>query len=69
MDTLTAESIEIRVDTACQIEERLNVAVQNLQPIASGNRHGILVTRLGPGHYRICLSDEVPFGLTHEHSL
>ncbi|MCU1517485.1 MAG: hypothetical protein JWQ75_2206 [Pseudarthrobacter sp.] len=29
-------------------------------------RHGILVTRLNPGHYRISLSEDVPVGLTRE---
>jgi hypothetical protein len=31
-------------------------------------KHGILVTRLNPGHYTVSLSDSVPFGLTREQS-
>ncbi len=67
MATATAEHIEIKVDSACQIEDRLNSAVKDLQVIATCTRtHGILVTRLSPGHFRVSLSDQVPFGLTRE---
>lgn len=69
MNTATAEPVEIRVNSACQIEERLNAAVQHLQAVAtSGGTQGILVTRLNPGHYTVSLSDKVPFGLTREQS-
>ncbi len=64
----TIEAVEVRVDTACQVEERLNAAVQDLQSLAIRTRHGILVTRLGAGHYTVSLSDKVPFGLTREHA-
>jgi hypothetical protein len=68
MNTATIEHLEIRVESAGQIEDRLNSAVKDLQAIATRTRtHGILVTRLNPGHYRIALSDQVPFGLTREH--
>ncbi|MEW9871306.1 hypothetical protein [Arthrobacter sp. HS15c] len=66
MNTATAEHVEVRVDSARQIEERLNAAVKELQPLAASARHGILVTRLNPGHYTISLSEDVPFGLTRE---
>jgi hypothetical protein len=67
MNTATVEHLEIRVDSACQIEDRLNSAVEDRQAIATRTRtHGILVTRLNPGHYRVSLSDRVPFGLTRE---
>jgi hypothetical protein len=67
--TTTAEVLEVRVDTARHIEERLNAAVRNLQDVAVRTRkHGILVTRLNPGHYTVSLSDSVPFGLTREQS-
>lgn len=49
MNIATAEHVEVRVDSACQIEERLNAAVQDLQPLAARARNGILVTRLNPG--------------------
>ena len=69
MNTATAEPVEIRVNSACQIEERLNAAVQILQAVARhAGTHGILVTRLNPGHFTVSLSDKVSFGLTREHS-
>jgi len=67
MTTATAEYIEVRVDSAGEVEERLNSAVKDLQVIATRSRaHGILVTRLNPGHFSVSLSDQVPFGLTRE---
>lgn len=67
MHSTTAEPVEVKVDTARQVEERLNAAVQDLQAVATRTRtRGILMTRLNPGHYRVSLSDKVPFGLTRE---
>jgi hypothetical protein len=69
MNTTTAEVLEVKVDTAQQLEERLNAAVRNLQDVATRTgAHGILVTRLNPGHYTVALSDSVPFGVTREQS-
>jgi hypothetical protein len=65
----TAEVLEVKVDTARHLEERLNDAVRNLQDVAARTgEHGILVTRLNPSHYTVSLSDKVPFGLTREQS-
>lgn len=36
------------------------------QAIESDGRHGILVTRHGPGSFTVAVSDEVPYGTTHE---
>lgn len=44
------------------------VAAMSEQAILDGRR-GILVTRHAPGTFTIELSDEVPFGLTHERDL
>ena len=50
----TTEVLDVKVDTARQLEERLNAAVRNLQDVAIRTRaHGILVTRLNPGHYTV----------------
>ncbi|MEV7133726.1 hypothetical protein AB0N24_12640 [Arthrobacter sp. NPDC093128] len=69
MNTATAEMLEVKVDTARQLEERLNAAVRSLQDVAIRTRaQGILVTRLNPGHYTVSLSDSVPFGVTREQS-
>jgi hypothetical protein len=66
MDNST-EVIEVIADTARLVEARLDAAVLDLQSMATrtGTR-GIMVTRLNPGHYTVALSDEVPFGRTHE---
>jgi hypothetical protein len=67
MNTTTAEVVEVKVETARQLEERLDAAVRDLQLVAARTRNrGILVTRLNPGHYTLSLSDTVPFGLTRE---
>lgn len=68
MNNATTQYLEVRVDSACQIEERLNAAVQDLQPLAARTRNGILVTRLNLGHFTISLCEEVPFGLIRERS-
>lgn len=63
----TTEVVEVKVETARQLEERLDAAVRDLQLVAARTRNqGILVTRLNPGHYTLLLSDTVPFGLTRE---
>lgn len=67
MPTATEEYVDVRVTSAVEMEDRLNSAVQELQVIATRTRtRGILVTRLNPGHFRVSLSDRVPFGLTRE---
>ena len=70
MNTATAEVLEVKVDTAQQFEERLDARrpePAGLWPPAPVT-HGILVTRLNPGHYTVSLSDTVPFGVTREQS-
>ena len=36
------------------------------QSIESGSRQGILVRRHGPSSFTVAVSDEVPYGATHE---
>jgi hypothetical protein len=68
-NTMTAllDSIDIHVTSRRVLDERLNEAVKTLQELAmlTGD-HGILVVRNRPGHYTAALSDQVPFGMTHE---
>ncbi len=65
--TTTTESIEIQVDNRDVLDEQLNDAVRGLQQLAMiTGTHGILITRLRPGHYTAALSDQVPFGMTRE---
>lgn len=67
MNTAIDVFVEVRVDTVSQIEDRLDAAIQHLLPLTTRSRHGILVTRFNPGHFSICVSEQVPFGLTQEH--
>jgi len=65
--TTASECIDIQVDSRRLLDERLNDAVLGLQRIAMlTGAHGILLTRLKPGHYTAALSDQVPFGMTRE---
>jgi hypothetical protein len=66
MNNANDASVEVRVDTASQIESMLEAAIEKLQPMATLSRQGILVTRLDPGHFSISVSDAVPFGVTLE---
>jgi hypothetical protein len=65
--TALLDSIDIHVTSRRVLDERLNEAVKTLQELAmlTGD-HGILVVRNRPGHYTAALSDQVPFGMTHE---
>ena len=64
MNSPTAEVLEVKVETARQLEERLDAAVRNLQLVAARTRsRGILVTRLDPGIYTGALGSGVPCGV------
>jgi hypothetical protein len=59
--------IDIKVTSRHLLDERLEAAVRDLQEVAMlSGTHGILLTRNEPGHYTAALSDQVPFGMTHE---
>lgn len=60
--------IEIHVATPQSVDEELNSAVADLQPTASDERHGVLVTRHSPRHYSVAISAAVPFGTIMEQS-
>ncbi|QDY90114.1 hypothetical protein E7Y32_07770 [Arthrobacter sp. UKPF54-2] len=65
--TTASECIDIQVDSRRLLDDRLNDAVLGLQRLAMlTGTHGILLTRLKPGHYTAALSDQVPFGMTRE---
>ena len=59
--------LHITGDTGDTIQTDLNTAVDivKIQAIQEG-RHGILVTRHGPGNYTVAISPEVPYGRTLE---
>nr|CAR47881.1 hypothetical protein [Arthrobacter sp. PY22] len=67
MDTAADIVIEVRVSDKASTDDCLNAAVDRMIEVAlRGCRRGILVTRLGAGHFTVGLSDEVPFGRTEQ---
>jgi hypothetical protein len=49
------------------MDRHLNAAVDRIIEVALRRRmYGILVTRLGDGHFTVGLSDAVPFGYTEQ---
>ena len=58
---------EVQISRRSQLQELLSAAERELRAAASLNRtHGILATRRRPDLYVLELSDQVPYGLTHE---
>ncbi|MFD1210455.1 hypothetical protein ACFQ36_00155 [Arthrobacter sp. GCM10027362] len=67
MNTKAETLVELRVADRAAMDRSLNAAVDRMIGIAlRGGRHGILVTRLGDGHFTVGLSDAVPFGYTEQ---
>jgi hypothetical protein len=65
--TARLDCIDIRVTSRHALDEHLEAAVKELQDLAMlTGTHGILVTRHRPGNYTAALSEQVPFGMTHE---
>ena len=58
---------EVHIPCRSQLEELLDAAERDLRATATCNgTHGILATRRKPDLYVLELSDQVPYGLTHE---
>lgn len=65
-----ALAIEVNVDNAAHLHERLNAAVETARQKATKHgKHGILVSQHGYGNFTVAISPEVPFGLTLERRL
>ncbi|MCG2621852.1 hypothetical protein LVY72_07965 [Arthrobacter sp. I2-34] len=61
--------IHVRAKNFRDAQERLDAAEGQLRQQAMRSRaHGILVTKIGAGHYVLTLSERVPYGYTHEES-
>ncbi|MEO5778915.1 MAG: hypothetical protein ABIQ22_03960 [Arthrobacter oryzae] len=57
----------ITASTVHEADTLLDVVVEEFQHLArQDRRHGILVTKTGPGKFTVELSDHVPYGLTLE---
>ena len=60
-------ALTVEVKDRKLLEEQLEEAVSTAREWAAQEKsRGILVTRLGPGHFTVGLSDDVPFGVTVE---
>lgn len=66
MTSMSFKPIEITVDRRSELEERLDKAVAELLAPAKEMHQGLLVTRLSPAHFKIGLSDKVPYGTITE---
>ncbi|BAS11992.1 hypothetical protein AHiyo8_02950 [Arthrobacter sp. Hiyo8] len=61
------EPIEIKVRDKASMDRCITAAVNRMIGIARQQRtHGILVTRLGDGHFIVGLSNSVPIGFTDQ---
>jgi hypothetical protein len=67
MNMQDVEPIEIKVRNRTSMDPCITAAVDRTIESARRQRtHGILVTRLGDGHFVVGLSSTVPFGDTHQ---
>ncbi|QSZ51253.1 hypothetical protein AYX19_21565 (plasmid) [Paenarthrobacter ureafaciens] len=58
--------VEVIVKNASDLNEVLNEAIDFLAPSTMVNRVGVMVTRIGAGHYVVRAHPEVPFGLVRQ---
>jgi hypothetical protein len=58
--------IEVRVTEASQLDPSLDAAVELIKEAATEHGTGIMITRLGPGHYIVRAHPEVPHGLIRQ---
>jgi hypothetical protein len=64
---MTVEPIEIKVHDRASMDQCITEAVNRMIEGSLRQRtHGILVTRLGDGHFVVGLSNAVPFGYTEQ---
>jgi hypothetical protein len=67
MNMQDVKPIEIKVQDRASMDRSITAAVDRIIESARGQRtHGILVTRLGDGHFVVSLSKAVPFGYTDQ---
>ncbi|WP_193591262.1 hypothetical protein [Paenarthrobacter sp. YJN-D] len=67
MNMQDVEPIEIKVRDRASMDRCITAAVDRMIESARQQRtHGILVTRLGDGHFVVGLSNSVPFGYTDQ---
>lgn len=66
----SALAIEVNVESAADMHERLDAAVETArQKAITDGKHGILVTQHSHSKFIVAISPSVPFGLTLERRL
>ncbi|MDQ0242148.1 hypothetical protein [Arthrobacter bambusae] len=58
--------VEVRVDSASEIDGALNAAIAEIRSAATRYRTGVMVTRTGPGRYIVRAHPAVPYGLIRQ---
>ena len=67
MNTPEVQPLEFKVRDRSSMDRCITAAVDRMIESARRQRtHGILVTRLGDGHFVVGLSNAVPFGYTDQ---
>ncbi len=67
MNMQDVEPIKLKARDRASMDRRITAAVDRMIEIGGRQRtHGILVTRLGDGHFVVGLSSAVPFGYTDQ---
>ncbi|MCM0618082.1 MULTISPECIES: hypothetical protein [Micrococcaceae] len=67
MNIQDVKPLEIKVQDRASMDEDITAAVDRMIEEARRQRmHGVLVTRLGDGHFVVGLSNAVPFGYTEQ---
>lgn len=58
--------LEVNVKEASEVDEALREAISQVTEAAVRHQTGVLVTRIGPGHYIVRAHPAVPYGLTRQ---
>jgi len=63
-------AIHVLARNSWNAQDELNLAEERLRAQAmQDRRQGILITKIGAGHYVLALSEHVPFGVTREETV
>ena len=62
----TERFITLTITERSELEHQLDTAVAQLLEPARKLNQGVLVTRCSPSSFTVCLSKEVPYGMTVE---
>jgi hypothetical protein len=69
MTSAIPDSITLNIRKRSEMDSSLEEAVQALSAEARKLQCGILVTRTGAQSFTVSLTQEVPYGTTHEHAI